>query len=230
VDHVPNANSRLIRSADKNKDQTYFLWRLSQEQLSRTLFPVGNMIKSETRKIAERHNMPVANKPDSQEVCFIPDNDYRNFLRTNIPDIVDKIGEGDVILNGKFIGKHKGYPFYTIGQRKGLGISFPEPIFVKDIIPESNTIVVSTESELMNRALEASTVNIIADVDLTQTKRYLVKIRYRDPGSFANCKLLSDGRLLIEFEEDKKSITPGQSVVMYDGDEVIGGGIIEKRL
>ncbi|MGA2298583.1 MAG: tRNA 2-thiouridine(34) synthase MnmA [FCB group bacterium] len=223
-------SQRYVLSKGENivKDQSYFLWKLSQEQLSRTLFPLGEIpTKDETRAIAKKYNLPVFDKVESQEVCFIPDDDYHNFIKKNVEGIEEKYNKGDIIFNDDIIGKHNGYPFYTIGQRKGLGISYKEPLYVKKIYPETNTIEVGTEDMLYNKGLIAGKINYIKSSNLDENKNYTVKIRYRDKGSEAKCRITDDGFLKVDFMEPKKSITPGQSVVVYDNNDLVCGGFIE---
>ena len=217
----------LVKGFDKSKDQTYFLWRLQQSQLERTLFPLAEFDKPMTRKYAHDYELLIADKVESQEICFIPDNDYHRFLKNAVPDIEERIGKGDIIFNDKKVGEHQGFPFYTIGQRKGLGISNEKPLFVKSIDSKNNVIQVGLEEDLLNNGLIANNINLIKYPDIEENKIFSVKIRYRDPGFPAKCKINSDGKLEIEFMEKKKSITPGQSVVIYEDDDVVGGGIIE---
>ena len=216
----------LLKGFDKSKDQSYFLWRLNQNQLSRTIFPLGQITKEETRKLASKFNLEVYNKPDSQEVCFIPDDDYRSFLE-NVAYTTDSNNEGKFILNNKIIGKHKGFQNYTIGQRKGLGVTYKEPLYVKSINPETNTIELSINEDLYSSGLYANNVNFIKYNVLLDSKEFVVKIRYKDKGTKAFCSVENNDKLKIIFFEKARAITPGQSVVMYDNDEVVGGGIIE---
>ena len=219
----------LIKGEDSNKDQTYFLWRLTQEQLGRTLLPLGHINKTETREIAKRMGMAIHAKADSQEVCFLPKNDYRTFLKKQIPYIENKYADGNIVLNGEIVGKHQGFPFYTIGQRKGIGVTNKDPLYVKNIIPETNTIEVAFDNDLNNTSLLATTPNLMKYDNIKESKIFNVKIRYRDSGSPAWCRINSDGLLEINFEENKRAITPGQSVVLYEGNELVGGGIIQKN-
>lgn len=217
----------ISKGKDTTKDQSYFLWRLTQNELSRTVFPLGEFTKDDTRRLAAEFSLNVANKPESQEICFIPDNDYRRFLRYAVTDIDTRVGEGDIVFQDKVIGKHQGYPFYTIGQRKGLGVTYKEPLFVKKIIPRKNIIEVGLESELFSKKLVAKNVNINSDEPLKAGSELTVKIRYKDEGAQAVCHTNGDGKLYIEFEKPRRAVTPGQSAVLYKGDILIGGGIIE---
>jgi tRNA-uridine 2-sulfurtransferase len=213
----------LCKGLDLKKDQSYFLWRLTDEQIQRTIFPIGDIEKEETRKLAEKFDLKVQKKPDSQEICFVPGDDYRNFLESYLEKSLEQAG--DIILNGKKIGTHRGYPFYTIGQRKGLGISYPEPLFVKRIDPVNNIVEVATVDNTLNKSLFAIDFNISKYKFLDSRKLFNIKIRYRDPGTPAYCKIVAD-KLQIDFIDNKKAITPGQSVVIYEDNDVVGGGII----
>lgn len=217
----------FIRMAkDKNKDQSYFLWGLEQEQLKRTIFPLGELTKSEVRELAKSLGLKVFNKYESQEICFVPSNDYRDTIR-KYSNGSELFHQGDIVFRGVVIGKHNGYINYTIGQRKGLGVSYSQPLYVKKIIPESNTIEVEVEEGLNSRRLYASRVNFMKYTRFEEDKTYLVKIRYKDKGSLAHCKINGDGKLCVDFLEPKKAITPGQSVVVYDGEDLVAGGVID---
>lgn len=217
----------LSRGLDSGKDQSYALWAVSQESLARTLFPLADLTKTETRAIAERMDLPVAGKRESYEICFIPDNDYTRFLRDRVEGLEERVAGGEVVRDGEVIGRHDGYPFYTVGQRKGLGIAAPEPLYVIDIHPQTNRVEVGTVDALMHRGLRASKVNLIKWETLEQPRRLLAKIRYKDEGAPALCRTLDDGTLEVIFDEPRRAITRGQSVVLYDGDDVVGGGVID---
>jgi tRNA-uridine 2-sulfurtransferase len=218
----------LSKGKDDKKDQSYALWRLSQEELSRTIFPLGNYTKTEIRKIAKDNNLPVANKEESFEICFIPDNDYGNFLRKKENERITEIGEGDIIFEGKVVGKHKGYPFYTIGQRRGLGLALKQPVYVKNIIPEKNIIVIGLKEDVLDYKLQAFDLNMIKYTELPPGFSGSGKIRYKDRGSAAMVEEISVESAKIKFMDPKTAITPGQSLVFYEGDDVIFGGIISK--
>jgi tRNA-specific 2-thiouridylase len=218
----------LRRGKDQRKDQSYMLWGLTQEQLSRTIFPLADMTKEEARVIAERFKLPIAGKQESYEICFIADNDYNRFLKARLPELEEKVAGGDILLKGKKIGDHDGYPFYTIGQRKGLGVSYSEPLYVLNVLPETNTVEVGLENELYHSGLLAHSVNLIQYETLTEPKLLTAKIRYKDKGSEAWCSMTEDGLLKLEFLEPRSAITPGQSLVLYDGDDVIGGAVIKE--
>ncbi len=214
----------ISKAKDSTKDQTYFLWGLNPEQMSKIVFPLGNYLKSEIRDIAKRNNINVNSKPDSQEICFIPDNDYRKYLIENA-NFENKVQKGNFIFRGKIKGTHNGYPFYTVGQRKGLGLSHSEPLYVKSIDANENIINLETIDNISNNYLEAENVNLMINQPLQQEKIYNVKIRYRDQGNEAYCKI-ENNKLIVEFVNSKNSIAIGQSLVIYDGDMLIGGGII----
>ncbi|MCS7000065.1 MAG: tRNA 2-thiouridine(34) synthase MnmA [Bacteroidota bacterium] len=217
----------LSRGRDKRKDQSYALWALTQEQLSRTLFPLAEWTKEETRSYLEQKGIPIARKHESFELCFVPDNDYRRFLSEVAPE--SKETKGPILRNGQVIGEHQGYPFYTIGQRRGLGLSSPEPLYVLDILPEHHAVVVGTEDELYHRRLIAESVNTIKYSSIEQPRDFEVKIRYKDDGAPAKCWISEDGILQVDFHFPRRAITPGQSAVVYEGDDVVAGGIITGR-
>ncbi|MBC8144230.1 MAG: tRNA 2-thiouridine(34) synthase MnmA, partial [bacterium] len=225
-----NDSGRLVlsRGRDTTKDQSYALWAVSQESLERTLFPLSELTKPETRAIAERMNLPVAGKRESYEICFIPDNDYTRFLRDRVDGLEERVAGGEIVLDGKVIGRHNGYPFYTVGQRKGIGIAAPEPLYVIDIHPSSNRVEVGTAEHLLHRGLRAQRVNLIKWAALEEPRRLTARIRYKDEGAIALCTTLPDGSLEVLFDEPRRAITRGQSVVLYDGDDVVGGGVISE--
>jgi len=217
----------LMKSASKKKDQTYVLYNLTQEQLSKTLFPLEDITKEEVRAIAKKLKLNVASKPDSQEICFVEDNNYGKFLKENS---TLKTKPGDIIdTKGKLLGRHNGIYNYTIGQRKGLGISSNRPLFVIDIDPINNQIVVGDDSEGFGKTLIAEDINLIAIEKLTKERRVSAKIRYAAQESPALIKPLKDDKILVEFDTPQRAITPGQAVVFYDGDIVLGGGTIVKK-
>lgn len=221
-----NGRYILSRGLDKSKDQSYALWAVTQESFARTLFPLADLTKPESREIAHRFNLPVAGKRESYEICFIPDNDYRRFLKENVDGLEEKVAGGDIVRDGEVIGTHEGYPFYTVGQRRGLGISTGEPMFVIGVYPETNQIEVGTPDQLEHRGLTADTLNLIKYENLDEPRRLIAKIRYKDDGTEALCRTLPDGTLDVLFDEPRRAITKGQSVVLYEGDDVVGGGVI----
>lgn len=227
IEHDASTGRRWIRrSPDASKDQSYMLWSVEQELLGRTLFPLSGFTKPQSRAEAARLQLDIAAKGESYEICFIPDNDYRRFLRDNVDNINERVGAGPIMLDGKVIGTHEGYPFYTVGQRKGLGVAHSEPLYVLNVIPEENTVVVGTEERLYHTTLEAKDVNLQKYADLHDPRELLVKIRYKDAGCMATCWTSADGILHVAFREPRPAITRGQSVVLYEGDDVVGGGII----
>lgn len=219
--------SWVTRGVDAGKDQSYALWALSQESLARTLFPLGEISKEEARRVAERLGLQTARKRESYEICFIPDNDYTRFLREEVPDLDARVKGGAVVFEGKNIGEHDGYPFYTIGQRRGLNVAVGEPVFVTEIDAERNTIVVGRQDDLLRQACIVSEITMQKFDFPTAPMRVHAKIRYKDAGAPAMLHPLPDGRAELVFDEPRRAITRGQSTVWYDGDDVVGGGIIE---
>lgn len=216
----------LKRSPDSKKDQSYVLYGLTQHQLAHTLFPCGTLSKEDIRSIAENDSLINADKPDSQDICFIPDGDYAAFIENRIGKTFPK---GDFILtDGKIMGKHNGHICYTIGQRKGLGVSYTEPLFVvkKDI--SNNQIVLGTQDKLFSESLVAQDVNFISidEKDVTKPIKVLAQTRYHQEATPATVTCIGDGRAEVVFDEPKRAISPGQAVVFYDGDYVVGGGCI----
>lgn len=219
----------LKASVDDKKDQTYALWGLTQESLSRTLFPLGGYTKTEIRKLANDYSVKTANKPDSQEICFVADNNYERFLREKIPDVVEKIQQGNFVYNGKVVGRHKGVPFYTVGQRRGLGIAFGEPVYVKKIDTENNIIEIGDKKSLEQNRLIADEVNYVSVEKLKENSIINCKIRYSDKGSPAEVLKSEKDTFELRFLEPKSAITPGQSVVLYDEQGyVLAGGVIKE--
>ncbi len=216
----------LKKGMDKTKDQSYFLWRLNQFQLSHTLFPLAKYTKNEILDKIKKYNLPVENQKESQEICFVPDDDYKAFLQKRFPN---QIFPGNILnLEGEIIGVHKGYPFYTIGQRKGLGITAPHPLYVVGIKSKTNEIVIGPKESLYSSELYADNCNWIYFDKLDRTITANAKIRYQTEES--SCKIIpEEDKIRVIFAEPQLSITPGQSVVFYDGDYVIGGGIIKVK-
>ncbi len=216
----------LKRADDSKKDQTYMLYNLSQKQLSKTIMPLGNYSKVEIRKIAENIELTVADKPDSQEICFIPDNDYASYILNNCEV---KFNEGNFVdENGNIIGKHKGIVHYTVGQRKGLGMGFGKRLFVKSINPENNEVVLCDDENLYSRCLTARDVNFMAVASIDNPITAKAKIRYSQ--HMCDCTaVFKNNKLIVEFKEKQRAVTKGQAVVLYDetGDYLICGGIIE---
>lgn len=217
----------LKMSDEKEKDQSYFLYGIPKEVLPKMLFPLKNMSsKEDVRKIARENNLQVADKKDSQEICFIPDNDYGKFLEQNLEKLPPK---GDIVLEGsnEILGKHKGLIYYTIGQRKGLGIAYKEPLYVIKLDAKNNKVIVGTEKQLYNNTLKANNVNILLNIDLNKPINVKAKIRYRSKPAEAILELDEKGIATLNFKEPQRAITIGQSVVFYiDEDIVLGGGTI----
>lgn len=218
----------ISNSEDALKDQTYALWQISQEALSKTLFPLGKYTKIKIREIAAAMKLKTAFEPDSQEICFVPNNDYRELLEHRMPGIKNKLGNGDIIYNERIVGKHKGYPYYTIGQRKGLNLSLGKPVYVTKIDAENNLIYVDTDKGIYSNGFYAEDINFMKLSELTAPVKANVKIRYKDSGSSAAIEQVPGNKIKVIFDEPKRSITPGQSAVFYDGNDVIGGGIIRE--
>lgn len=216
----------VSNAKDSNKDQTYALWQVSQYALSRTKFPLGDFTKPEIRKIASEMKLKSADTPDSQEICFVPDNDYRKLLEVRIPHLKQKVGNGDILYKGEKIGVHKGYPYYTIGQRKGFNIALGKPVYVSRIDAENNIVELSDEDGLYNSEFIAKDINLMKYEKLDKPMKANVKIRYKDSGSPAILEQIDNTHIKVTFDEPKKSITPGQSTVFYENGDVIGGGII----
>ncbi|HET6567560.1 MAG TPA: tRNA 2-thiouridine(34) synthase MnmA [Rhodothermales bacterium] len=218
----------LMRGLDTNKDQSYALWGLPQAHLARSIFPLGNYAKPEIRHLAaELGLMRVANKPDSYEICFVPDNDYRRFLRERVPEVDSDVRGGNFVLqDGTVIGRHEGYPFYTIGQRHGLGLALGYPAYVTRIDAATNTITVGGREELLQHTLVARELNLVKYPDLRDERPAVGKVRYKDEGE--NCLAWQTGpdELQVAFTHPRHAITPGQSLVLYEGDDVLGGGWI----
>jgi tRNA-specific 2-thiouridylase len=225
----PASGRRLLKKGiDPDKDQSYFLYPLTQAELARTLFPVGQWTKTEIRRLAAKHKLPVAQKRESQEICFIPDNDYPGFLKGRFPEA---FRPGPIVnLDGKTIGEHGGIAHFTVGQRKGMGIAAPRPLYVVAVDAGRNTIVAGENEDLYNRRLEATDLNWIARDKLNEPKTLRAKIRYKHAESPALVIPLDEDRVLVEFEKAQRAVTPGQAVVFYDGDDVVGGGLIDRSL
>lgn len=225
IERLPNGRYALRKSVTAAKDQTYALYNLTQYQLSHTLMPVGQYTKDEIREIADQIHLRVANKPDSQEICFIPDHDYAKFIREHSEM---ELPEGNFVdLEGTILGKHKGITHYTVGQRKGLNLSMKRPVFVVEIRPETNEVVIGDSDDVFSDTLVCDHLNWMA-VDGLHGEEKLVtaKIRYSHKGAPCVIRELEDGVVQCVFEEPQRAITPGQAVVFYDGDYVVGGGII----
>jgi tRNA-specific 2-thiouridylase len=219
----------LKRPADLAKDQTYFLFGLTQEQLAHTLFPLGRLTKPEVREVARQHGLKLAEKPDSQEICFIPGGDYKQFLTAYLEEQGQQFPEtaGELVAsNGEVLGRHEGISNFTVGQRKGLGVSSPSPLYVLRIDPASHRVTVGADEELATRTLRARRLNWISIAKLTGPMRVRVKIRHRHEPAWATLEPDGADKAVATFDEPQRAVTPGQSAVFYDGDEVVGGGWI----
>jgi tRNA-uridine 2-sulfurtransferase len=231
----------LKRPADRSKDQTYFLFGLTQEQLSRTLFPLGEMTKPQVRELAARHGLAIAEKPDSQEICFVPGGDYKRFIDAYLAEQGESLSLPDtagelVTTTGEVIGEHAGIHNFTVGQRKGLGVATGSPLYVIQINGASKQVIVGGDEHLYSRTLRAKRVNLIAVEDLVKPMRVAVKIRHRHEPAPALIERITtekittersgDDEILVTFDQPQRAITPGQAAVFYDGEIVVGGGWI----
>ena len=225
VEQDINGRYLLKKATDTAKDQSYFLWSLSNDTLSQVIFPLGELTKPEIRSIAQENNFESAHRSDSQDICFIPDGDYTSFIKKHSDNGFKRGNFLDI--NGNVLGMHEGLVRYTVGQRKGLGVSFGKPMFVKEKNAADNSVTLCEDSELFSDRLFASNINLIACDKLERPIRAEVKIRYRHSPAPATVEQIADDRLLVKFDIPQRAITSGQSLVIYDGDTVVGGGIIE---
>jgi len=219
----------LSRPADHSKDQTYFLFGLTQEQLSRTLFPLGNMTKPQVRELATQYGLAIAEKRDSQEICFVPGGDYKRFIDAYLAEQGESLPDtaGDLVTtSGEVIGEHSGIHNFTVGQRKGLGVATGSPLYVIQVSGANKQVIVGRDDHLYSRTLRAKRVNLIAVDDLRESMRVTVKIRHRHEPAPALIEKAGDGEILVTFDEPQRAITPGQAAVFYHGDVVVGGGWI----
>ncbi len=220
-------NYLLKKGADKQKDQSYFLCQLDQEQLSRAMFPVGNLTKDKVRQIARKLNLPAAGRPESQEICFIPDDDYPGFLKNHI---TGDTAPGPIFdREGNTLGQHQGLIYYTVGQRKGLNIAAAEPLYVTSIEPDRNAIIVGNKEQTYGTELVAGNLNWIGIARPEHTIKVKTRIRYRYAEADASVTPLDNDSVYVKFSEPQMAITPGQTVAFYDGDTVIGGGTIMRQ-
>lgn len=218
----------LKKGLDPAKDQSYVLYSLTQEQLSHTQFPLGDMDKPETRKIAEEQGFVSAHKHDSQDICFVQDGDYAHFIETYTGK---EFPHGNFVdTSGNILGEHKGIIHYTIGQRKGLGIAFGEPMFVCAINPQTNTVTLGKSSDLFTDTLTAKDINLISVPKIDGAIRLKAKVRYRQTEQWATVTQTDEDTIKVKFDEPQRAITKGQAVVLYDGDTVVGGGTIVEVL
>ncbi|SHK84878.1 tRNA-specific 2-thiouridylase [Chitinophaga jiangningensis] len=224
-----NGRYVISKGIDELKDQSYVLWGIQQDVLARTILPLGKYRKTEIRQMAFDFGYPeLAKKAESYEICFVPDNDYRGFLKRKVEGLEERVNGGNFVLaDGTVVGKHKGYPFYTIGQRKGLDIALGRPVFVTEIIPETNTVVLGNEDELQKNEMFVAKINMGKYETIPDGMEAVTKIRYKDKGALSNL-YNENGQVKVNFYENVKGIAPGQSAVFYEGDDVIGGGIIQR--
>ncbi|RKD19515.1 tRNA 2-thiouridine(34) synthase MnmA [Pelobium manganitolerans] len=222
-----NGRYVISKGKDENKDQSYVLWGVSQKNLARTRFPLGSFTKAEIRQMAlDMGQQELANKSESYEICFVPDNDYRAFLKHRVPDLEAEVDGGDFVLtNGTKVGKHKGYPFYTIGQRRGLGIALGQPMFVTQIMPESNTVVLGTEDELQRSEAMVRNLNLIKYESIPEPLEAITKIRYKDAGAMSHIQQIGE-HMKVNFAHAVYGVAPGQSAVFYEGNDLLGGGFL----
>ncbi len=224
IAQLENGRYAIRNSVTAKKDQTYALYNLTQEQLSHTLMPVGDYNKDEIRAIAEKIGIRVAHKPDSMEICFVPDNDYAGFI-TRETGYVSKPGNF-VDLQGNVLGTHQGIIHYTVGQRKGLGLAMGHPVFVVAIRPETNEVVIGENDDVFSTKLYANNINLMSVDKIDKPIRARAKIRYSHEGADCTIRMADDGLLECVFDEKQRAVTPGQALVIYDGDYVLGGGTI----
>ena len=222
---LPNGRYSLKTSKTTAKDQTYALYNLTQHQLSHTLMPVGEYTKEEIRQIAEEAGLPVAHKADSQEICFIPDNDYAGFIDREAKDRVPKPGNF-VTTDGKILGQHKGITHYTIGQRKGLNLSMGKPVFVTKICPKTNEVIIGDNEDVFTNTLLCKNINYMGMEDLNQPRKVFAKIRYAHKGEMCLLEKVGEDMIRCTFDNPVRAVTPGQAVVFYEQDYVLGGGTI----
>lgn len=225
-------NNRFVisKGKDRTKDQSYVLWGISQESLQRTKLPLGQLHKSEIREMAsERGFIELVNKSESYEICFVPDNDYRGFLKRRIPELEKQVTGGNFVsVDGEILGKHEGYPFYTVGQRKGLGIALGRPVFVTEIRKETNEVVLGDLPDLYRDGMVVEKLNLQKYASLEQPMQTVTKVRYKHEGASATIEQEGPDRIVVRFDDAVSGIAPGQAAVFYEGDDVIGGGWIMK--
>lgn len=228
---VRQENGRYVvsKGLDEAKDQSYVLWGLSQESLARTIFPLGKYRKADIRKMALDSGFEeIAKKSESYEICFVPDNDYRGFLKRKVEGLEEKVKGGKFVsTTGEVLGEHEGYPFYTIGQRKGLNVAAGHPLYVTKIEVETNTVVLGTKEELDRQEMMVRGINLVKYDSLPPDMEVLTKVRYKHPGAMSRINQVGD-KVKVEFYEKVSAIAPGQSAVFYEGNDLLGGGFIEK--
>ncbi len=222
-----NGRKFISKGKDDRKDQSYVLWGLSQECLNRSNFPLGGFTKPEVRQMAYDFGYAeLSKKAESYEICFVPDNDYRGFLKRRVHGLEEKVKGGNFVsAAGDVLGQHEGYPFYTIGQRKGLGLAFGEPMYVTEIQPDTNTVVLGKVDELLRNGMTVSQINSMKYQQIPEGMEAITQIRYNDRGTLSRLSNQGD-KVAVRFHANVKGVAPGQSAVFYEGDDVIGGGII----
>jgi tRNA-specific 2-thiouridylase len=227
IEQDPAASRFLLKKGvDVGKDQSYFLYRLTQEQMNHILFPLGELRKTDVRTLARERALPAAERPESQEICFVPDNNYRSFLKEHAPEA---LRPGEIVMSdGKVVGKHEGVAFFTVGQRRKLGVAAGERLYVVRVEPETNRIVLGNLFDLHTAEMSVSGLNFIAIDQLHARMKVTVKIRYRSPFVPAAIEPSAGGKVRVVFEQPVAGVCPGQAAVFYAGDVVVGGGIIEK--
>ena len=215
----------MRNSVTAKKDQTYALYNLTQEQLARTLMPVGAYTKEEIREIAVKNNLPVAHKADSQDICFVPDGDYAGLIERDAPGSVP--GEGNFVTkDGTVLGRHKGITHYTIGQRKGLGLAMGHHVFVTEIRPDTNEVVIGEADDVFSETLVCRQINFMGMENLLEPRRVFAKIRYAHRGEWCTIDRCGKDEIICFFDRPVRAVTPGQAVVFYEGEYVLGGGVI----
>ncbi len=220
----------ISRARDRNKDQSYVLWGLSQECMARTLFPLAEYTKPEVRQMAyDRGFTDLSKKGDSYEICFVPDNDYRSFLKRRVDGLEEEVKGGHFVdMEGNVIGEHEGYPFYTIGQRRGLGKAFGEPKYVTHIQPETNTVVLGDVQDLLKNSMRVGQLNWQKVPEIKEPREVSTMVRYNSFATLSTIEL-QENTARVDFHANVKGIAPGQSAVFYDGDDVVGGGVIQRN-
>lgn len=226
VERLANGRYAVRNSVTAKKDQTYALYNLTQFQLSHTLMPVGDYTKDEIRNLAKENGLPVAGKPDSQDICFVPDGDYAGFIADTVPDEIP--GQGNFVSeDGIILGTHKGVIHYTVGQRKGLGLSMGHPVFVSELRPDTNEVVIS-DRDVFATGLTCNQMNFMGMENLEKPRRLWAKVRYAHQGEWCTARQTKEDEIYVSFEQPVRAVTPGQAVVFYDGEYVMGGGTILK--
>lgn len=227
-----NGRKYITKAKDNRKDQSYVLWGLNQECMERTKFPLGPYSKPEVRQMAADFGYTdLSKKGESYEICFVPDNDYRGFLKRRVDGLEEKVAGGNFVdKHGNILGQHEGYPFYTIGQRKGLGIALGQPMYVNEIRPETNTVVLGDVGDLLRNGMTVGKLNWQKYETAPHGLEVTSQIRYNDPGTMSKIMPFDTERVSVEFMANVRGVAPGQSAVFYEGDDVIGGGIIQGSL